>query len=159
MTQPTRKLFVDFDHVLNEKPHEYLRGRRGNYAPFSLPDNLKDCYLNQGSHPDVVERLWDQIGKALPVDGRCLVYGAPALVHAEKGIVIGICGGTVYYLRLGPVERAAAIKNGAEIKVVSSLGDVFDVAANLGPDWVCAEWDKNEVDWVIKNYEELEKLK
>ena len=57
----------------------------GDQPPVASPDTVGDPYYGQGSHPDVVERVWDQLGASLPTDCRCLVYGTPALVDPASG--------------------------------------------------------------------------
>jgi hypothetical protein len=44
------------------------------------PGSVADVHLRQGSHPDVVQRVWDVLGAALPGPCRCLVLGTPALL-------------------------------------------------------------------------------
>lgn len=148
-------LSFDFNHLLNEKPLYFLRKRMSGKVPFALPSEVKDAYQGQGSHPDIVARLWDELGKALPVDGRCLIFGTPALIHGETGVLLGICGGTSYFLRLSPDQRKEAKSKGAQTLVKSSLGDIFDVTKEIGSDWVCANWDKREMEWLKENYKAL----
>lgn len=124
-------------------------------VPFTLPSEVKDAYQGQGSHPDIVARLWDELGKSLPVDGRCLIFGTPSLIHGETGVLLGICGGTSYFLRLSPDQWKEAILKGAQTSVKSSLGAEFDVTKEIGPDWVCANWDKREMEWLGENYKAL----
>src|SRR5512145_2078070 len=100
MSSPIR---LDIDHPAN---HGVLRSlesharKRNRGLPLTLPDEQTDPYSKCGSHPDVVERVWDRLGKCLPENGRCLVYGTPALVHPRAGVVLATCNGTAYCLRI-----------------------------------------------------------
>ena len=40
-------------------------------------DGRRD-YWESGAHPDIVERLWDQVGRDLPAACRQVVLGSPA---------------------------------------------------------------------------------
>ncbi len=64
----------------------FIRSARGDHPAIAPPDSVADPYSGQGSHPDVVERIWDELGKALPADCRCLVLGTPALVHPTAAV-------------------------------------------------------------------------
>ncbi len=64
--------------------------------PVQSIDPKCDYYWGSGTHPDVLERLWNQIGKKLPVDSRAVVFGNPALVHPDSGIVLAFALGTEY---------------------------------------------------------------
>ena len=90
----------DESSEINISVLRYLGNNKKNQISIALPGTAQDPYYQQGSHPDVVERIWDQIGSALPMDCRCLVYGSPALVHPTSGIIFVFSSGTVYYLRL-----------------------------------------------------------
>ncbi|MFC1817139.1 hypothetical protein ACFL0M_14660 [Thermodesulfobacteriota bacterium] len=53
---------------------------RFSFEPMVSPDKHSDPYMEAGSHPEIVERVWDALGSSLPVDCRAIVYSAPALV-------------------------------------------------------------------------------
>lgn len=105
-------------------------------------------YLGRGSHPDIVTRVWDVLGAALPEDSRCLVFGTPALVHPGRGLVLAMAYGTEYLLCLPPALAALAIERGYKTKQQWSTGDVTDVAEAFGPGWVFGRWLEEEADWI-----------
>lgn len=105
-------------------------------------------YLGRGSHPDVVTRVWDVLGAALPEDGRRLVFGTPALVHPGRGLVLAMAYGTEYLLCLPPALASLAIERGYKTKQQWSTGDVTDVAEAFGPGWVFGRWLEEEADWI-----------
>ncbi len=141
----------------NAKALKYLSDKKKSPIPIALPDTVKDPYYQQGSHPDVVERVWNQIGKALPVDCRCLVYGSPALVHPESGILLAFANGTTYCLQLAPSLMEEAIR--AEVKTYTkwSSSRDMDTRRDLGPDWIFGGWSSNEIRWCKTAYDELGK--
>jgi hypothetical protein len=108
--------------------------------------------MNQGSHPDIVERVWKQIGSTLPVDCRGLVCGTPALVQPVSGMILAFCLGTAYCLRL-PFELVEeAINQGAKTSTKWSNGTLLDATTTFGPDWIFGAW-KEEVQWCRKTYD------
>ena len=114
----------------------------------------------KGTHPDLVERLWDELGKLLPDDCHAVVYGSPVLLRKSSGIIFAFAGGThTYAFRLPPDVREAAIKAGAtrvyhyraypELKIEASTFDLADV----GDEWVFGGWLKGEEDWIKAAYD------
>lgn len=120
---------------------------------FARPDSVPDPYWNCGCHPDVVERLWDQIGAGLPSGCRCLVHGTPALVHPGSGAILAIGIGTQYGLRLPGALAADAIKAGAKTRTVWTNGGDMDTQRELGDDWVFGAWLPDELSWFKRVYE------
>jgi hypothetical protein len=105
-----------------------------------------DAYLRCGCHPDVVERVWDQLGAALPQDCRRLVHGTPALVH-PNGLILAVGMGTQYGLRILLSDRDAASQAGAKTTTVWSGGGGMDIRATYGADWVFGAWLAAEPAW------------
>lgn len=136
----------------NERVTAYLRGRLKSEELIAPPESVADPYMRQGSHPDIVQRVWDQLGKALPVDCRCLVYGDPALVHPISGIILAFCFGTQYCLRLTPQRIEDALELGAKTYIKWSPGHSTDVAQEFGIDWVFGNWKKEELVWCREVY-------
>ena len=64
------------------------------------PEEVDDPYMRLGAHPEVVQRIWDELGEGLPRDCRRVVYSSPALVHPENGTIFVLALGTGYGLRL-----------------------------------------------------------
>lgn len=146
---------IDFNHPANRRlvANFQSRNERGNLRELD-PAKAEHPYYTLGTHPEIVERLWDELGGALPVSCRWILYGRPVLVHPASGVVFGFAGGThTYGLRLPPRERAAAIEAGAktvheypaypELKVAASRLDL----AEVGPEWVFGGWLKGEEGW------------
>lgn len=77
-------------------------------------DAVPDPYFGCGSHPEIVERVWDQIGRGFPPASRRILCGAPVLVHPATGLVLAVCYGTSYCLRLPDVALPAALEAGCE---------------------------------------------
>ena len=124
------------------------------------PESLTNPYYDLGTHPDVVERLWDELTVRLPARCRWIVYGAPVLVHPSAGIIFAFAGGThTYALRLPAKEREEALRAGAkrlyeypaypELDIEASTLDL----ASIGEEWVFGGWFEGEEDWCLAAYQ------
>jgi hypothetical protein len=148
---------MDIDITANKGVLEFLRTIRDNYTSLlAPPDSVTDPYMSQGSHPDIVKRLWDKLGTVLPEDCRYLVCGSPALVHQRSGIVLAIAVGTQYALRIPPDCRQEAKQVGAKLSTKWSNGSVWNVRLTLGYDWVLGSWLSNEEQWCRIVYDHIE---
>jgi hypothetical protein len=141
-------------HPANAAVLAHLRRHRESGTPASRsPDSVPQPYLTLGTHPDVVERLWDKVTSLLPEPCRWVVYDTPALVHPGSGVVFGFATGVpVYALRLPAPELEEALAAGAKREFVYSRGPKLDLA-KIGADWVLGSWHKDEPRWVLAGYE------
>lgn len=145
---------IDSKSPLNRGVLEYLgRGEKQGVRLIARPESARDPYMEQGSHPDVVQRVWDEIGAILPRECRRLVYGTPALIHDRTGIVLAICNGTQYNLRLNESNLREALSMGARTKILWSTGSEIDSFEVLGDDWVFGAYLKEELQWCQNTYE------
>ncbi len=144
---------MDLSLPQNMKVLAYLSQSRSQMPAFAPRGSVPDPYYGCGCHPDIVERLWDQIGRALPADCRCLVHGTPALAHPKTGVILAIGIGTQYGLRLPGVLGLEATKAGAKTHTIWSGGSQMDIRHDLGEDWVFGAWLKEELNWCKKMYE------
>ena len=135
-------------HRLNRGVLAYL-GRNGRLPAVSAPEGHPDPYLRAGSHPEVVDRIWDELGAAAPATRRCLLHGTPALVLRESGVVVAVALGTSYALRLAPPSLRSAVRSGAKtVHEFTTVSSVLDLGATFGDDWVFGSWHADEVDWL-----------
>ena len=144
---------------MNQQVLQYLKRDAMKDTPLlASPDSVKDAYYGQGSHPDVVERVWDQLAKSLPRDCRCLVFGTPVLVHPSSGIIFAICNGSQYNLRLTSAGLHEAIAQGVKTVTRWSSGQEMNASEVLGADWVFGMWSIEELRWCQAIYETLNEL-
>lgn len=146
---------MNFTHPANRDLIAYLEQRNKDGRARELnPADADNPYYTLGTHPEIVERLWDELAGPLPAKCRWILYGSPVLVHPRSGVVFGFAGGSLTYaLRLPEAERAAAIIAGAktvhqypaypELNVPASALDL----AGFGPEWVFGGWFKDEAHW------------
>jgi hypothetical protein len=147
---------INFAHPANCRLLAYFQSRneRGHESELD-PATVDNPYYTLGTHPEIVERLWDDLGSTLPMRCRWVMYGRPVLVHPSSGVVFGYAGGTLTYaLRLPPIERAAAVKAGAKTIHEYPAYAGLDVAASrldlgddFGPEWVFGGWLGGEEAW------------
>ncbi len=117
------------------------------------PDHYARPHDSLGTHPDLVARLWDELAADLPADCRFVVFGAPALVRPDTGIVFGFAGGThTYALRVPADIRQEAMRAGAERVIKYPRRPPFDLEI-IGPEWVFGRWLKGEERWCRSAYE------
>jgi hypothetical protein len=151
-----RYLQNPYDFIMGPKAGIFREARErdlaaGRVRDSQSPENLN--WLNLGTHPDLVERLWREITVSLPEACQWVVYGSPALVHPETGIVFGWAGGThTYGLRIPEPERAQAIAVGAQTIHRYANGDWLDVVL-IGEEWVLGKWLSAEPQWCLRAYE------
>jgi hypothetical protein len=153
-------MYLDEGHEMNKKVLEYIRTvkKQGDAVLVASWNDVVKPYTNQGSHPEVVERVWDVIGSSLPEDCRCLVYGTPALVHPKTGIILIFCNGTSYCVRLTVQLIKIALSAGAKTYQKWTYSGDMDTQRELGPYWIFGFWNKSEIKWCRKVYKELEQV-
>jgi hypothetical protein len=145
-------MHFDPQHPSNRKVLEYLcRDPDGWTGPLLEPAASNSALKPRpGSHPEIVEHLWETLAARLPVECRALVCGSPALVAPTRGVIFGVPLGTEYALRLRPAEFAMAKAAGAEVlhryrTVVVTL----DLSETLGPHWIFGRFDPRELEWCV----------
>jgi hypothetical protein len=124
--------------------------------PLAFPESNPYAYMNLGSHPDIVERVWVGLNSGLPVDCRAIVYGAPALVHPNAGVVFAMAYGTRYVLRIAEAFLPVALARGCTPEQTWSGGAKTDIGALFGPEWLFGNWIQEESKWLFATYERLE---
>lgn len=159
---------IDFTHPANRGVLAYLgdptRLARSVSATKDraqcLPSDAKDPDLTLGTHPDLVSRLWTELGNSLPSDCRVIAYGMPVLVRPDTGVIIGLAGGTqMYALRLdgdGASEaRAAGLSSVFRYPPVADirLQEIVVDAATFGENWVFGRWHASEPRWLASGYQ------
>ncbi|MBI5773573.1 MAG: hypothetical protein HZA89_07515 [Verrucomicrobia bacterium] len=124
-------LLPDISIPQNERVIAYLT-RHGPKPLLAAPDSVRDAYYGLGSHPDIVERVWDGLGRALPRGSRWIVCGTPGLVQPASGVILAFACGTQYCLRLPDSVRDEALKAGVKMLNKWSGGEVMDTQHVLG---------------------------
>jgi hypothetical protein len=141
------------DAPANARLLRYFTNRAKQYA-------YRDPTEVHGTHPDLVMRLWDELGTLLPEDCHAVVHGSPALVRPSSGIIFAFAGGThTYAMRLPADVRDIAMTAGAtrvyhyrpyrELDIGSLTFDLKDI----GDEWVFCHWLKGEEQWCLAAYE------
>ncbi|MFL5800114.1 MAG: hypothetical protein ACJ77A_19555 [Actinomycetota bacterium] len=148
------RIEVDPELPANRGVLAYLEGRAPGAPLVQPPEEHPDPYLQAGSHPDIVERLWNAIGPALPEDCRAMVLGTPGLVHPHAQVVMAVALGTSYALRLEADDLQAAVAAGADLvhEYLIPKGWVLDLPKQFGSDWVFGSWEDREPAWCARAY-------
>ena len=140
------------DRAENHGLLAYLRQRQGVDAiALRRPPPGTDRFA-LGTHPEVVEHLWQQLNAALPEHAAFLVGDGPALVEPHSAIVLALALGTQYALRLTDADRRAAVAAGAEVvHTFATSGGTLDLDASFGSGWVFGSWDEREGAWLAES--------
>jgi hypothetical protein len=76
-------------------------------APLSQSvDQAPHPWFGLGTHPDIVTELW-AIDETLPQSCRWLVWGFPALVHPQNGVIFAFAFGTIGIIVRLPLDLRA----------------------------------------------------
>ena len=143
---------VDLKHPANALLVRYLKREFPTRLEQQKPTDVTQPYLSLGTHPEIVERLWDQLAAPLPEKCAWVLHGRPVLVRPSTGIVFGFSTGHVYALRLPSEIRAEAERAGAGTLHRFSDGSTLDLA-QLGPEWRFGLWYRDEPEWCRAAYE------
>ena len=140
---------VDVEAPANRGVLDYLSESGKWRSPvLASVDALATSRERFGSHPDIVEYLWDHIAPRLRVDCRALVYGTPALVAPQRGLVLAVALGTEYGLCLPPPSFSLARAAGAEVVHYYRTAQItLDLADRFGTGWVFGTFDRREPEW------------
>ena len=141
---------LDSDGPVNHGVLEYLCGAGGTERARSIESAAAPVGSRArfGSHPDIIEHLWDLLAPHLPVECRALVCGSPVLVAPVRGVVFAAALGTEYGMRLAPSEFALARAAGAEVvHYYRTAGVTLDLGGRFGPHWVFGTFDRREPEW------------
>jgi len=111
-----------------------------------------DPYLEGGCHPDVVTRIWNELGPTLPADSRARAKGVPVLAHPESNRIFAAARGTRYALWLTPPDIEAATLLGASTLASWAGGSVTDLREVAGDGWVWGGWYPGEPEWLRRSY-------
>jgi hypothetical protein len=154
-------LNINIDIPRNSIVLAYLTRPHRNRVPLPTvvrPEEVDDPYMRLGAHPEVVQRIWDEIGKALPRDCRSVVHSTPALVHPENGTIFVLALGTGYGLRLPPPLVEVALRRGARESVQYTYGGDMNTHRDLGRNWILGAWLADEPRWCAKAFEYFGRL-
>lgn len=149
------RLYLDETHVLNELVVPFLRKRCRVCKPVAHSSDYPDPRAKAPTDAKVVRRLWDELATALPRDCRRVVYGTPALVHPQFGIVFAVAIGAEYALRLIEQDLPDAEAAGLLRARPQADGEVLDVTEKLGTTWRYGNWCEAERDWVSATFESV----
>jgi hypothetical protein len=141
------------DVPANARLLHYFRNRSTQYG-------YRDLDEVHGTHPDLVMRLWDELGKLLPEDCHAVLYGSPVLIRPSSKIIFAFAGGThTYAFRLPNDVRDKAMKAGATrvyqyraYRELASHASTFDLA-DTGDEWVFGGWLNGEEEWIKTAYD------
>src|SRR5262249_17078862 len=155
---PQAPIQLNLGDPRNAGPIRYFERRNELQFPRCMraAESPRDPYLHLGSHPDVVEYVWDQLGVSLPGNCRCIVFGTPALVAPTSGILLAQAFGTQYVLRVALQSMSETLARGAKTRMTWAGGQTTDLAREYSDDWIFGCWAKEEPTWLRAVYDAVE---
>ena len=138
----------------NERVLQYLNRTRGSAEDDRDPRADKRDYMHAGSHPDIVERVWNALGKALPAACRRVVCGTPVLMHPQSKVLLAVAIGTQYVMRLPSRLSHDGSPAGARTEIVWSGGSRLNVRDEFGHDWIVGTFSPAEEAWCAEVFAE-----
>ena len=134
----------------NEGVLRYLQAKgRGEEERPPRPQNAD--YWESGSHPDVVERVWDQLGASLPPEARRVIFGSPVLLVPTSRLIVAVAIGTQYAVRVPPSVQPSK----PQTETVWAGGERMDIRAAFGPDWIFGSYAGEEENWPVRFLHEI----
>jgi hypothetical protein len=137
----------------NQSVIRYLAHHDQRPVTLESPGSVADPYMTLGSHPDIVSRIWDELGAKIAPATRVVFCRNPALIQPTTGIVFGLAMGTQYGLQLPEGMAAEAVRAGAKTHNRWSGGPETDIRETLGPDWIFGGWLTQELEWCRKAFQ------
>jgi hypothetical protein len=135
-----------FQHSVNKGILECLKylGRHWRGPLSCHPSEAHDPYYQLGTHPDLVEKLWDKLTVNIPLDTRWVLFARPVLVHPETGVIFAFATGTqTYALRVPENLRREVIAEQVKQQYRYPDGHALDLT-RYDPDWIFADNIANE---------------
>ncbi len=115
-------------------------------------DDVDDPLYGLSTHPDIISRLW-KLDRSLPQRCRCVLWGRPALVHPQTGVVFAVGYGSIgLVMRLPADIRRQATPEQASAVIPGNPGQTFDISP-AGPEWRFLRQHAPENAWVRGAYD------
>ena len=112
-----------------------------------------DPYYQLGTHPDLVEMLWDKFPARIPIDPRWILHGKPVLVHPATSIIFAFATGTHTYAFRIPAElRESAKATHASQHYRYPDGNVLDLT-QYNADWIFGGNIHNEEELCLTGFQ------
>ena len=110
-----------------------------------------------GTHPELIERVWDRLVARIPPESRRIILGRAALVSTRSNVIFAIAIGTSYAIRIP--KRVKTWRFGLKTTIGWSDGTRRNVKATFGPEWVVGSWSSKEEEWCPAAYEYFSRSK
>jgi hypothetical protein len=151
-------ILADNDHAdvearIEETLHRICRGPIAPNPPISQSlDAVADPWYGLGTHPDIIEALWD-MSDSLPQRCRWVLWGRPSLVHPDTGVVFAVGIGTIGIVcRLPPQVLVSADPHVARVSQKLNRASTFDIGP-AGPEWRLIGYQAPRALWCRAAYD------
>ncbi len=145
-------MLIDPNNPANHPVLDTLREAAEHARPLTPMSEAGDPYYEAGSHPDIVEFMWNRLAKNFPDECRCLVYGTPSVVQPVSGVVLAVGMGTSYCLRILPESLGEAAAIGSTPLHTWGSGVTTDLRESFGEHWVFGSFGDEAIAWFRAAY-------
>jgi hypothetical protein len=144
--------------VVTDAANKTLWGLFPEDLLFARAGRERDPYWESSCHPDVVARVWEELGPAMPEDCRARANGVPVLAHPRSNRIFAAAHGTAYALWLTDADFAEAVSQGASSVMRWSGGSSTDLRQLAGQGWIWGRQYPQELSWLRRSYHSAENL-
>ena len=146
-------MFIDPNNPANHPVLDALREAAEHARPLTPMSEAGDPYYEAGSHPDIVEFMWERLSKKFPDECRCLVYGRPSVIQPVSGVVLAVGMGTQYCLRVLHESLDEAASHGCTPMHRWAGGEtVTDLSGMYGENWIFGSLGNESIRWFHATY-------
>lgn len=134
------KIDLIFKNPVNQGILDCLQYLGRNWrGPLSChPSEAHDPYYHLGTHPDLVEKLWDKLTVEIPMDSTWVLHSRPVLVHPETSVIFAFATGThTYAFRVPESQRDEEIAAQLKQQYRYPDGRILDLT-QYDSDWIFA---------------------
>lgn len=151
---------LSFEEVIGQKENQFLIDylNAESYAAdlkFIMDEERIEKQKSKlETHPDMVELLWGNCIKKIPIRCQAIFLGKAVLINPSTGIVFALAEGTYpLLLRLSQTDLNALLHNGAKI-ILSNMDGIYADARKFGNNWIyCFSFIEGLEDYFIDAYE------
>lgn len=146
------EILESLDSPVNAKVLAVLRANAPK-APMESPVETADTW-QLGTHPDLVEYLWQTLAETLPKPCARVAYAQPVLAHPATSTIFAFAGGTGTLAMRLPKDALDAAQCVLGFGKTLSYPSVVLLASELGPHWAyVAPFGPDALRWCKDAYD------
>lgn len=108
-------------------------------------------YWHAGCHPEIVEYVWDTLGAVLAVNSCCTINGRPVLLHPKSSVLLAVCVGTHFVLRVIDDDINVAVAE--DYKATSNWAAQTELCRTFGPGWFVGQFSETSEIFCLNSFD------